>query len=54
MKAVIINIVVIICFTALSIYFNQWWIVLFSALFMFKEEHKEWNGDFDEDKKNDS
>lgn len=27
------NIAVLICFTILSIYFNHWWIVFFSALF---------------------
>lgn len=34
MKAVIHNVVTIICFTALSVYFGQWWIVLFSAIFV--------------------
>lgn len=28
------NSVVMICFSALAIYFNHWWIVLFSALFL--------------------
>lgn len=28
------NSVVLICFSALAIYFNYWWIVLFAALFI--------------------
>lgn len=27
------NSIVVICFTALAVHFNHWWIVLFSALF---------------------
>ena len=32
------NSICIICFTALAIIFNKWWIVLFSALFMSSVE----------------
>ena len=32
------NIAAIVCFTILSVVFNKWWIVLFSALF-----YKGWN-----------
>ena len=32
------NIAAIVCFTILSVAFNKWWIVLFSALF-----YKGWN-----------
>lgn len=39
------NIVVVICFTALAIYFNHWWIALFSALFIASAHYK------DDDKK---
>lgn len=45
------NIIVLICFTILAIFFNKWWIVLFSMLFWVsvakdkeekdKEEEKE-------------
>ena len=28
------NCITLICFTTLSIIFNKWWIILFSALFM--------------------
>ena len=28
------NSIVIICFTALAIIFNKWWIILFAALFL--------------------
>lgn len=28
------NIIAIICFTILSIVFNEWWIILFSLLFI--------------------
>ena len=31
---VIDNAVVMVCFTALSLYFGKWWIILFSALFV--------------------
>lgn len=43
MRAVIINSVAIICFTILAIYFNHWWIALFSGLFLFEEKrhHRE-------------
>ena len=34
------NIICVICFTALSIVFYKWWIVLFSALFMTSYEIK--------------
>ena len=37
MKAAIINITAIICFTVLAIHFDKWWIVLFSGLFMFSQ-----------------
>lgn len=37
MIAAMINITAIICFTVLAIYFDKWWIVLFSALFMFNQ-----------------
>ena len=37
MIAAIINITAIICFTVLAIHFEKWWIVLFSALFMFSQ-----------------
>ena len=39
MKAAIINIVSIICFTVLAIYFHHWWIVLFSSFFLFQETY---------------
>lgn len=32
--ATIKNCITLICFTILSIVFNKWWIVLFSALFV--------------------
>lgn len=38
MDIVIINSVLVICFTVLSIYFDRWWIVLFSALFLFTRQ----------------
>ena len=43
--ATIINCVSIITFAVLAIHFDKWWIVLFSALFLFtakseKEEEK--------------
>lgn len=28
------NIVILICYTFLAIYFNKWWIVLFGGLFL--------------------
>ena len=37
MIAAIINITAIICFTVLAIHFDKWWIVLFSAFFMFSQ-----------------
>lgn len=32
---------IIACFTALSIYFNKWWIVLFAVLFVYGIKSKE-------------
>ena len=32
-KVIIKNCITIICFTVLAIYFNKWWIILFSGLF---------------------
>ena len=39
---VIKNSICVICFTALAIVFNNWWIALFGLLFMsdFKTQHK--------------
>ena len=34
------NMVVVICFTALAIVFEEWWIVLFSMLLMTSYERK--------------
>ena len=34
------NTVVVICFTALAIVFEKWWIVLFCGLFMTTYERK--------------
>ena len=37
---IIENIVIIVCFTTLSIVFNKWWIILVGALFLNFERHK--------------
>lgn len=34
----IVNTIIIICFTILAIVFNKWWIILFSALFLYYEK----------------
>lgn len=48
---IIFNIIVLICFTALAIYFEKWWIVLFAYFLLFQrriiheedeQEHDEW------------
>lgn len=38
----IYDLIVIICFTLLSIYFKHWWIVLFAAFFLltYKSDRK--------------
>ena len=33
MITALVNIVPVVCLTYLSVYFNKWWIVLFSLLF---------------------
>ena len=38
MDIAIINSVLVICFIVLAIYFDRWWIVLFSALFLFTRQ----------------
>lgn len=38
---VAINAVVIICWTTIAIYFNNWWLMLLSCLFTFHEKDKE-------------
>ena len=45
-SCVIENIVTLICFTILAIWFNKWWIVFFSIFFMKyteKEDKKDEN-----------
>lgn len=36
----LLNAVMMICFSALAIYFDHWWIVLFSALFFVGYKHR--------------
>lgn len=31
----VINSVIMICFTVLAVVFDRWWIILFSALFLY-------------------
>ena len=38
---ILYNIAVVICFTALAIYFNHWWIALFSALFIASAKYRD-------------
>ena len=35
---VILNTVVLLCFTALAIHFEKWWIVLFACFFLFSKK----------------
>lgn len=39
-SVMMVNIVAIGCFTFLAYYFNHWWIVLFSILFLFEYRDK--------------
>ena len=34
----LLDIIVIGCFTFLAYYFNHWWIILFSMLFLFEKK----------------
>lgn len=38
-RATIYNCIVLICFTALSIFFYKWWIILFALLFLAYTSH---------------
>jgi hypothetical protein len=38
--AMLINIVAIMCFSALAIHFDRWWISLFALLFMASIKYK--------------
>ncbi|MBO5917860.1 MAG: hypothetical protein J6Q14_03735 [Oscillospiraceae bacterium] len=35
------NIAIIVCFTALAMFFGKWWIVLFAALFTYGWKSRE-------------
>ena len=37
-KVMIVNSIIIICFTILAVVFSKWWIILFSALFLYYEK----------------
>lgn len=37
----VINIAAIVCFMKLAIYFNHWWIILFSYFFLYRTTHTE-------------
>lgn len=40
MKIIILNAIVLICFTILAVHFEHWWIFLFALLFLFSEKGK--------------